>query len=82
MGAGGLQARTAATAEKIRHQRAAGQQATALEGPPHKSMWGEEESVSLITVFRKQILKSHLTISDEKLHLPTEMSQHCTQCLF
>lgn len=39
MGAEGAQARTAATAEKMRHPRAAGQQATALEEP---HMWGKK----------------------------------------
>lgn len=39
MGAEGVQARTAATAEKMRHQRAAGQLATALGGP---HMWGKK----------------------------------------
>lgn len=40
MGAGGLQARTAVTAEEMGHQRAVGQQATALGG--HKSMGGKK----------------------------------------
>lgn len=40
MAAGGLHARTAATAEKMGHQRAARQQAIALEGP-HIEVCGE-----------------------------------------
>lgn len=81
MGAGGLQARTATRAEKMGHKRAAGQQATELEGP-HIKVCGRRRICFINYSIQEANVKNHLTISDEKLHLPTEMSQHCTQCLF
>lgn len=44
MGAEGLQARTAVTAEEMGHQRAVGQQATALGGPYIK-VWGGKKNL-------------------------------------
>lgn len=80
MGAGGLQARTAVTAEEMGHQRAVGQQATALGGPYIK-VWGGRRICFINYSIQAANCKNHLTISDETLWLPTEMPQHCT-CLY
>lgn len=80
MGAGRLQARAAATAEKMGHQRAAGPQATELEGP-HIKVCGGRRVCFINHSIQEANCKHHLTISDEKQWLPTEMSQSCTQCL-
>lgn len=63
MGAGGLQARTAATAEKMGHQRAAGQQATALEAC-HIKVCGGRRVCFINYSIQEANFKNHLTITD------------------
>lgn len=77
MGAGELQARTAATAEERGHQRAVGQQTTALEGPHIKVRGGGRRICFINYSIQEANCNNHLTISDEKL--PTETSQCCTR---
>lgn len=79
---GGLQAKMAVTAGEMEHQQMAGQQAIAAEGLEIK-VWGRRKiNCFLNSPIQEANCKNYLISSDEKLWLPSEMSQHCTQCLF
>lgn len=64
-------------AGETEHQRAAEQQATAVEGSEIKVCGGEKKCF-LNSPIQDANCKNQLIISDEKLWLPTEMSQRCT----